>query len=118
MQQLCNKLSDHTFKIEKGKHKQQQKKSEKTRDFIFFPLFPCRSPAIDARTISCRLPLETNNDKSVGLIYLSCAKNGQRYYSQTMKECVCVLYLYREINRGRRRGVGNKEEIEKRQEGK
>lgn len=39
MQQLCNKLSDHTFKIEKGKHKQQQKKSEKTRDFIFSPFF-------------------------------------------------------------------------------
>jgi hypothetical protein len=38
MQQLCNKLSDHTFKIEKGKHKQQQKRSEKTRDFYFFPL--------------------------------------------------------------------------------
>jgi hypothetical protein len=39
--------------------------------------------------------LETNNDKSVGLIYLSCAKNGQRYYSQTMKECVCIIFIER-----------------------
>lgn len=61
MQQLCNKLSDHTFKIEKGKDKQQQKKkkkkSEKTRDFCFSPFFPCRSPACYRRPNHfCRLP--------------------------------------------------------------
>lgn len=76
MHQLCNKLSDHTFKIEKKKkRKEKRKRGEKTTEKTVRKqeLFPPFNDFAGLHSVS-----QTNNDKSVGLIYLCCAKNGER----------------------------------------
>lgn len=98
--ELCNSFAINSqitrLKLKRENTNNNKRSLKKQEIFIFSP---CRSPACYRRP-NHFLPaafsaLETNNDKSVGLIYLPCAKNGQRYYSQTMKECVCIIFIER-----------------------